>query len=254
MNEQDLRERMEHSVDTDLGETQIDPAADLRRGRTRLRRNRITTGFAAVTSVAAVAALGLQLVPASSADDQGTASAAKPAASPSTAARGAREQYTSRLVNLSANMLDSVLHQHVDPDGKHAPATPDGVAGGVLLDPSKKLVGVGFTQQWRQNGEVGQLDVLVRAGKHAQSKDAWCNSPTKLTCTTRTAPNGRPIVTLVVPTAEGGTAGRNNGLFVRYVRPDGQVVVVSVQGVTQPDVTLQQLIEAAIDPAMSLPK
>ncbi|NEA33160.1 hypothetical protein [Streptomyces sp. SID13031] len=260
MNEQDLRERMELSVESDLGEPPIDPTADIRRGRTRLRRNRIATGFAAVTSVAAVAALGLQLVPASSADGQSAPPAAQPTTTHPTASSG-HVTTTQRLADLTGALLDSTVHRHVDPGRKYTRATTSGVSSTSVIDSSNKLTQVGIIQQWRQSGEVGQLHVSVTNGKQAQSKDEWCGvksvvtGPLKKTCTTRTAPNGRPIVTATfVPTANGRPVGPDGGLYVRYVRPDGQVVIVSVTRLTKPAVTLQELIAAAIDPGMSLPK
>lgn len=262
MNDQDLRDRLQHTVATDLGEPPIDPAADIRRGRTRLRRNRVATGFATVTSVAAVAAvaaLGMQLVPASSADQQ----SAPPAAQPTTTLPATPRHVThaQRLADLTAAMLDQTVHQHIDVSRRYTKKITGGVSSTSVIDSADRLKAVGITQQWRQNGEVGQLQARVTDGKNAESKDAWCGSgsvvtgPLKKVCTTRTAPNGRPIVTATfVPRANGRPVGRDGGLYVRYVRPDGQVVIVSVTQLTKPAVTLQQLIAAATDPWMSLPK
>lgn len=154
MNEQDLRERLEFTVATDLGAPPIDPTADLRRGRSRLRRNRIATGVAAVTSVAAVAALGLQLVPASSADRQDTAPATRPTTSPAVADVKTRQQQASRLANETLKKLDLVAHRHIDPGLKYSKQTiAEAYSLPTASDSSSKPFGVGIGKRWQQNGE-----------------------------------------------------------------------------------------------------
>ncbi|WP_433013286.1 hypothetical protein [Kribbella sp. CA-294648] len=263
MNEQDLRDRLELTVATDLGEQPFDPAADLRRGRSRLRRHRIATGFATVTSVAAVAALGLQFMPASSTGRQGPAPAAQPTVAPPPAPGGEdRAQQTARLASTTMKKLDIVAHRHIDPDRKYTKQTISESFSPTVFDSSNKLFGVGIGKRWQQNGDFGQLQVEVFAGTHSLSEGAWCRDggmpelpgSANLTCTTRTAPNGRRIVTAKAAPTASPAVPWNGALMVRYVRPDGQVVTVSVWGVIKPSVTLQQLIEAAIDPEMSLPK
>jgi hypothetical protein len=263
MNEQDLRDRLELTVATDLGEQPFDLTADLRRGRSRLRRNRIATGFAVVTSVAAVAALGLQFVPASSTDRQGPASDAQPTVAPPPApGEDTRAQRTVSLASATMKKLDRVAHRHIDPNRKYTKQTISENFSPTVFDSSNKLFGVGIGKRWQQNGDLGQLQVDVSAGTHSVSEGAWCRDggmpempdSANLTCTTKTAPNGRRIVTAKAAPMVSPAVGWNGALMVRYVRPDGQVVTVSVAGVIKPSVTLQQLIAAAIDPEMSLPK
>lgn len=267
MNEQDLREQMEISVGTDLGQPVVDPAADIARGRRRLRRRRVASGFAAATSVAAVAALGLQFLPAFSGDRTAPPAAGQP--------MSARDAATAAVVQeVQTQKLSTVVRRHVDPTGAYTVGKREEAF--TTKDASKPL-GIGaltFTHEWKQDGGVGLLWVSVAYPDHAPARTKWCGPRfTKdlmaVRCFDTKDANGRPVV--------GGSAGsvanskgvfyvKSGGQFARYERPDGQVVIVAVlrmkslkrvaddlpEGVTAPRVTREQLYAAATDPAMTL--
>lgn len=288
MNEQDLRERMESSISGALGPIGVNPEPDLVRGRERLRRQRAVSGVIAAAAIAAVAVAGVQYLP--SLADHG---AVQPAAQEETDPAAVRAK--------AAAQLTDVLRQHIDTKGAYTVGKPQQVIVGAT--DSSKPGGIGeltVTQNWTQKGGVGLLWVSVAHKEDALDLAKWCGprftkdllwfdcyevAPTGLTVIGGTArpvtdskgeqyplAGSRPIIgqkiseperllNLLWPDSAGGR-------FVRYERPDGQVVIVAMarvkslkrvadglpKGVALPDVTQEQLIAAATDPAMSLPK
>jgi hypothetical protein len=294
MNEQDLRERMEASLSAELGRIHVDPEPDLARGRKRLRRQRAISGFAAGAAIAVVAAAGVHFLPHSTGRDAATA------AQEETDPAAVRAKNGLDLARTSTQ-LTAVLRKHVDAKGAYTEAKPQWEIVGAA--DSGKPGGIGeltVTQNWTQDGGAGLLWVSVAHKEHALDRTKWCGPDytedlLRFSCDELVTPNGRPILG---GTAESVTSAKGEeyslaepvtppakktghreralhllwqtsggGRFVRYERPDGQVVIVAVlrvntlkrvadglpEGVGTPDVTQEQLIAAATDPAMSLP-
>jgi hypothetical protein len=290
MNEQDLRERMETSLSAELGRIPVDPEPDLARGRKRLRRQRAISGIAAGAAIAVVAAAGVHFLPHSAGPDAATAAQAETDPAAVRAKNGLDLARTSTL-------LTAVLRKHVDAAGAYTVAKPQWENVGAV--DSGKPGGIGeltVTQNWTQDGGVGLLWVSVAHKEHALDRTKWCGPDytedlLRFSCDELVTPNGRPILggtaesvkssrgekySLTPPATKTGDRDRavhllwltaDGGRFVRYERPDGQVVIVAVlrvntlrrvadglpKGVGTPDVTQEQLIAAATDPAMSLP-
>ncbi|WP_328998153.1 hypothetical protein OHA18_27310 [Kribbella sp. NBC_00709] len=287
MNEQDLRDRMRDTISADLDRF-VDPEPDLARGRRRLRRQRAFSGIAAAAAIAAVAAAGVQYLPNSAGQD-----AAPPAAQEQTDPVAVRAK--------SASLLTAVLRKHIDTKGAYTVGKPQQVIVGTAN--SSKPGGIGeltVTQNWTQGGGVGLLWVSVAHKEDALDLTKWCGprfteNLLRFSCYELIAPNGRSIIggsAQPVKSSKGKgypVAGSqkppknptyrerllrllwlntDGGKFVRYERPDGQVVIVAMlrvkslkrvadglpKGVALPDVTQEELIAAATDPAMSLPK
>ncbi|WBQ05313.1 hypothetical protein [Kribbella sp. CA-293567] len=260
MNEQDLRERLELSVGTDLGDPVVDPAADISRGRKRLRRIRLASGLAAATSVAAVAALGVQFLPA---DDQLPVPAAKPTAVPKSEEAGQDWQAD----------LAAAVYRNVDPKRAHLTKESGWTfvhQTGRKKNPVQEAV---LGQVWQQGGGTGRLLVSVSAPDRAQAEATWCDPEydkdhIKATCSAGRTAGGAPIVSGPlgqVVNSKGVAYPDSGGTFVRYVRPDGQVVVVAISrlntfkrvaddlpAAAEPAVTLEQLYALATDPALSI--
>lgn len=262
MNEQELRERMQSSVLTEFAPEPIDPVADVERGRRGLRRRRITGGLAAAASVAAVAALGAQYLPVSSAEP--------PAASQTSRVDDAKYAAHLRFLALevaltSQNHLGKSRKYIADTSGK-----PIGVRDGNAVGQFT------FLQPWKQSGGTGLLWVSIAQPRHALAKEKWCG-PTytpdllRMTCMDGLTPKGQRVVVGsvgAVRNSKGVVYRESGGTFVRYVRPDGQVVIAAVlgmnslqrvadglpKGVKHPDVTWQQLAAIATDPQLTLGK
>lgn len=288
MNEQDLRERIEASLSAELGRSGIDPEPDIVRGRKRLRRQRAVSGISAAAAIVAVAAAGVHYLPNSAGQD-----AVQPAAQEKTDPAAVRAK--------AAAQLTDILRRHIDTKGAYTVGKPQQVIVGAA-DP-RKPGGIGeltVTQNWTQEGGVGLLWVSVAHKEDALDLTKWCGPRftkdlMRFSCY-EVAPTGHTVI--------GGTAqpvvssrrkvyplagwmpvigkqisdhqrllnlvwsNSGGGKFVRYERPDGQVVIVALmrvkslkrvadglpKGVALPDVTQEQMIAAATDPAMSLPK
>jgi hypothetical protein len=288
MNEQDLREQIEATLSAELDRVVVDPEPDLVRGRKRLRRQRAFGGIAAAAAIAAVAAAGVQYLPNSAAQD-----AAPPAAQEETDPVAVRAK--------TAALLTAVLRRHIDTKGAYTIGKPQQVIVGTA--DSSKPGGIGeltVTQNWTQGGGVGLLWVSVAHKDDALDLTKWCGPRftkdlMRFSCNEVSAPNGRstmaghaqpvkssrgsdyPLAGSLEPPNNPTQRDRllsllwpntNGGMFVRYERPDGQVVIVAMlrvkslkrvadglpKGVARPDVTGEELIAAAADPAMSLPK
>ncbi len=263
MNEQELRERMQSSVLTEFAPDAIDPVADVARGRRGLRRRRLTGGLAAAASVAAVAALGAQYLSA----------AERPVAEkPSTGTPQEMARFAAHMRYLPA-VVAAYSQKHLGKARKYVTSTsgtPSGVRDG------KTIGQLTLVQHWKQSGGSGALWVSIARPRHAVAKEKWCG-PTytpdllRMTCTDRLTPSGQRVVVGAVGKIEnskGVVYPESGGTFVRYVRPDGQVVIVAVlgmnslkrvadglpKGVKNPDVTWQQLAAIATDPQLTLGK
>ncbi|MFK4083605.1 hypothetical protein ACI2LF_05815 [Kribbella sp. NPDC020789] len=266
MNEQELRERMQTSVQTAFAPDAIDPAADVTRGRRGLRRRRVAGGLTAAAAVAAVAALGAQYLPVSSAEPP-----VAQATSRSTSEDDAR--YQARLKYLGAQTVFT-LHRHLGKSQKYLDGTA-GRSAGVRGD-GNQVDEFTVMQEWKQSGGTGLLWVSIARPRQALAKEKWCGpgyTPDllRMGCFDRLAPNGRKVTIgaiLPIKNSQGVTYRESGGQFVRYVRPDGQVVIAAVvgmntlkrvadglpKGVKRPDVTWPQLAAIATDPDLTLGK
>jgi hypothetical protein len=273
MNEQELRERMQSSVLTEFAPEAIDPVADVARGRRGLRRRRVAGGLAAAASVAAVAALGAQYLPVSSAEPPVAQSSQTPATQPSetpvdnSARYGAHVRYLNLVVVTAAQ-------NHLGRSTKYLPGT-ETLTPAVVTD-GDVLKQVTVRRAWKQSGGTGLLWVTMARPGQALPKEKWCGpnyTPDllRMTCSERLTPNGRRVTVGsvgAVKNSAGLTYRESGGQFVRYVRPDGQVVIVAAlgmnslkrvadglpKGVKHPDVTWQQLAAVATDPTLTLGK
>jgi hypothetical protein len=271
MNEQDLRERMQTSVLTEFAPAEIDPAADVARGRRGLRRRRAVGGFAAAASVAAVIALGAQYLPLSSAEPEVTQSTTKPGKTTGQSELDAGAQYTARVKFATASLVYAA-NQKLDKAGKYMAAQP--AVPHATRDGKSAAIGeLTVTRAWKQAGGTGLLWLSMAQPRYALPKDKWCGqagAPGLLrSCVDRKAPNGRPIVVGTVGdvvNSQGVPYRESGGQLVRYVRPNGQVVIAAVlgmntleriadglpKGVKNPAVTWQQLAALATDPDLRL--
>lgn len=268
MNEQELRERMQSSVLTEFAPEPIDPVADVARGRKNLRRRRAVTGLAAAASVAAVAALGAQYLPATSAEPPlaQTTTSATPRTPSADMRYGAKVRFLAALISHNSQEHLGKSRKYVTGGTGMPTAVRDGNAVGEMT----------FLQFWNQSGGRGVLWVSIANPRHALAKEKWCG-PTytpdllRMTCTDRLTPKGKRVVVGdvgEVRNSKGVVYRESGGKFVRYVRPDGQVVIAAAlgmnslkrvadglpRGVKHPDVTWQQLAAIATDPELTLGK
>lgn len=179
-----------------------------------------------------------------------------------------------------AGQLLGTLLKHVDPKQSFTTGEPQGIGWGDR-DKKKRSVldGLDVQDLWAENGVGrGVAWVSVSQPETAQKLGALCG-PSRLAgtmpyrCTVGRTPAGRSVVTGVATmtltnTTNGVEYPGVRGYFVRYTRPDGQIVDIQVDGVdlnttfedkvwppvTNPKVTIAQLIAAATDPAMTLKK
>jgi hypothetical protein len=264
MNEQDLRERMQTSVATEFDAEVIDPAADVARGRRGLRRRRTVGGLATAASVAAVVALGAQYLPVSSAEPDVTQPAAAQTAIP---------EQARAVVAISLPSLDHATNLQLKNAKKFA-ADPRAVHVRILAGTAGAVGELSTTTSWKQSGGTGLLYVSITNPGAALAKEKWCGPAytpdlIRMTCTNRKAPNGKQVVVGTVDTirdSKGVPYHESGGLFVRYVQPDGQVVIAAVlgmntlkrvadglpKGVKNPAVTWQELAALATDPELRL--
>jgi hypothetical protein len=267
MSEQDLRTRMQLSVDAYLDDAAIDPAADLARGRRRLVRRRTAAGLVA-TAAAVVAAIGVGTLAIPAVVNAPSGPTPLPLVSrPSDAERD----------RVAGQLLDSLL-KHVDPKQSFTTGESQGIGWGGF-DKKKRSVldGLDVEDLWAEDGVGrGVAWVSVSQPETAQKLADLCG-PKRLDgvmpyrCSVGKTPEGRPVVTGVATmtltnTTDGVEYPGVRGYFVRYTRPDGQIVEVRVDGadlntkfedkffppVTNPKVTIAQLVAAATDPAMTL--
>ncbi|MFI5732751.1 hypothetical protein ACIA49_21720 [Kribbella sp. NPDC051587] len=272
MNEQELRERMQTSVLTEFAPDAIDPAADVARGRRGLRRRRVAGGVTAAAGVAAVAALGAQYLPTSSAEAPVAQTSKPPVAQTSETPVDHTRPYAIRVRYLA--LVVASAEEHLGRSQKYVPGK-DRIAPTVVAD-GKELKQVTFRELWKQSGGTGALWVTIAQPKQALPKEKWCGpnyTPDllRMTCSERLAPNGRRVTVGAVGAVKnsaGLTYRESGGQFIRYVRPDGQVVIVAAlgmnslkrvadglpKGVKHPDVTWQQLAAVATDPTLTLGK
>ncbi len=268
MTEQDLRERMELSVAAYLNDAVIDPDADLARGRRRLVRRRAAVGLAGVAT-AVVVAIGAGAFAMPSAVNG-------PASSP-TPLPGVTQPPDSERDRVGAQVLGAALKYL---DAKHLRTTgePQGI-GHTGFDKKKRSVigSLGVDDNWTEGKGTGRVWITVAQPDHAEPVSTLCGPKRTegfmpYACSAGVAPDGRPVVTGIaamdVKASDGLMHPGVHGYFVRYIRPDGQVVDVGVDGVnltfterglpqppvTIPEVRMQQLIAAASDPAMTLKK
>ncbi|MEV5960954.1 hypothetical protein AB0L70_04275 [Kribbella sp. NPDC051952] len=265
MNEQDLRERMQHSVLTEFAPEEIDAAADVARGRRGLRRRRAVGGFAAAASVAAVIALGAQYLPLSSAEPEVTQSTTKPGKTTRQSELDPASPYTAR-VNATTAELVYAANRQLDKTGKYT-AEQRAVPHPTRDGKSDAIGELTVTREWKQAGGTGLLWLSIAQPRYALAKDKWCRL--QLSCTERKAPNGKQVVVgsvAAVRNSKGVPYRESGGTTVRYARPDGQVVIAAVlgmntlerivdglpKGVKNPAVTWQQLAAVATDPDLKL--
>lgn len=123
--------------------------------------------------------------------------------------------------------MNDVLHRHVDPDRAFTRASATTQEEGTLT----------ITHQWHEKRGVGLLYYSVADARTAPAKESWCGpgystkNLVRITCSTTRAPDGRPIVVGVAEktvNSQGVPYAGSGGRFVRYVRPDGRVVVVAL--------------------------
>jgi hypothetical protein len=266
MSEQDLRQRMQFSVDAYLDDAVIDPAADLLRGRRRLVRRRATIGVIA-TAAAVVAAIGFGAVTIPSADNApvSTPTFPPPVAQPPDAER-----------DRVAGQLQNALLRHVAADLRVTTGLWGIGAGGFDKQKRSVMASVDVTANWEVGDGHGVAWAMVSQPGYEWEKDQRCGSrpleegAMPYRCSTGKAPDGRPIVlgvATITMTDFNGVEHRGvRGYFVRYTRTDGQIVDVGVDGadlnsfykeklyppVKNPQVTFAQLIAAATDPEMTL--
>lgn len=257
----DLLDRMTETA-TWAATAPVDPAADLARGRRRLRRRRTGQAALAGGAIAAVAVLGGQLTvmsPDRSLPDVGPAATA-----------GRTPTTTDRL-----DALRDVLLRHVDPHRLHAPWPAAGGGGNAGA--------VNYEAGWRQGSGVGFTKVYVIAdGGHDQTlaggfrfRPDRCDFPwdpvvddPPYRCRWQTVDGKR----VLIGTVDSGP----KSYFASYLRPDGTLVVAVVDGdfrgafvkssrpgtneeiryprVPDPDVTIGDLVAAVTDPAMTQPR
>jgi hypothetical protein len=264
MREQELRDRMSNSVDAYLTGAVVDPAADVIRGRKHLVRRRAVAGLGAVAAVVLLG-LGVQTLVVS----------APPSYQPITQSTDYRTPADREAEKTSARWITTV-DRHVDPGRSFTSGKPTSWGIGTLDKRGRTLVGDLMTSDsWKEGAGIGQVWVSVSRPEYAQPKSELCgpkrsNGFMPYVCSDAVAPDGRPIVTgvalMTVKSFDGAEHRDVPGYFVRYVRPDGQIVMVGVDGVDmvyrydnlpnppvpRPQVTMAQLIAAATDPALSL--
>jgi hypothetical protein len=243
----------------------VHPAADIARGRARLRRHRIGIGGVAAAGVSvAVLATGTAI--------GGSGSESLPAAAPTTSTT-ATADCAGRDWEADAQRLMKAFGGHADPAGRYLSPPPHGFNNGCAIGtvPGPWL---DVSGRWRQDGAVDRVRVQVHPpGDYAdpQLGEAYlhphkqpCKLPpwpafTPYSCSERTVDGKRVVVGV-------STARGYRSYLVGYVRPDGQLVTVRVESgvhgdpqteqpenpVRTPDVTVEQLVAAATDPAMTL--
>ncbi|MFI5710461.1 hypothetical protein [Kribbella sp. NPDC051620] len=270
MSEQDLRRRMQLSVDTYLDDAVIDAAADLARGRRRLVRRRATAGLVATAAaVAAAIGVGALAIPAV---------VNAPSSGPTPLPLVARPPDSER-DRVATQLLDTLL-KHVDAKQSFTTGEPQGIGWGGFDKKKRSLLdGLDVQDLWAENGVGrGVAWASVSQPGAGPTQEERCG-PKRLEgsmpyrCSAGRTPTGRPVVTGVATmtlsnTTDGVEYPGVRGYFVRYTRSDGQIVEVGVDGadlntnvegklyppVTSPKVTIEQLIAAATDPAMTLKK
>lgn len=247
MNEQDLQDRMAASTAWTAQET-LDPAADITRGRNRLRRKRAAIGSTAAAAVA-VTALGFNaLTNADTAEID-------PAATPST-----RPTPTVFPPPSGDTVLYALARAYVDEKGEHLSINHGLHGRGAYLS----LVG-----DWSQDG--GQAFFEMTFGdktSEAEQELKWACKPTTmpgafpLTCNWKTTSDGeRFMVGLgTEDIKQGGKTYKGvKSYLVQYRRSDGKWTMMKltsglIEGdgkkppVVSPDITVERMMEAVTDP------
>ncbi|ADB34417.1 hypothetical protein Kfla_5404 [Kribbella flavida DSM 17836] len=280
MNEHDLHERMRDSTAwTDhLG---TEPAADLLRGRKRLRRRRTTIGASAMSAIAVVAAGATiaagQLPGAADGQVAGdptpgvfgvlrltpggpTITCPLSAAPPGGLPAGTAEPNHLR-----------ILVSHVDPARTHLKGRSAGILRRPGDGPCEPRGVAAAWSEWHEAGGTGFAAVAVRAkGDYGPVEANEIPEPRADVCglyTDRsTFTDCRVITTAAGQKVRVGTRGKQ-AYWASYVRPDGAMAYATVEGdnrradpgpapadepdpVLAPSVTLEALIATVTDPAL----
>jgi hypothetical protein len=255
MNDQDLLDELTRSTDW-TNDLTTDPAADIARGRSRLRRWRLATGAAALSALA-VAAVGV-----SGAVGHLAGLSEAPAA-------GFAAPVTTQPPMYFTKYID-ILAAHVDPATRYLAQGGGAQKGDVIWAEAQA--------DWNEHGGRGIAIVKVDA------KGAWGGAPgqevnqnrsdkcalaatsfTFTSCKWMTTADGKHVLV-------GTRASAPKAYFASYVRPDGGLAIALVDGdgnkrwpsrrvtdeagkvapVPDPSVTLAGLIATVTDPSLTL--
>lgn len=291
MNEHELHEQLARTTAW-TESLPVDPAADLARGRRRLRRRRAVVGAGSAFAVALVATggslatahLGGTPDPAGSAQVQprlpGESYYAIPPRGGSTCApRAATAPATGGPGKIAPILPDSnhidVLASYADPDRRHlvghsvVEIFPVGVGSCGSGSPASER------SDWSEAGGLGWAEVaVIPKDRHEPPNDGGIPHPRADVCGLM---DDRSTFTKcwVTTTTKGeqvrvGTRGKQ-AYWASYVRPDGQLAVATVEGdgrladpgtlgpdptkvtpVEQPSITLAELISTVTDPTLDV--
>ncbi|GAA1547491.1 hypothetical protein [Kribbella lupini] len=266
MNENDLHEQLARSTAwTDSLPT--DPAADLARGRRRLRRRRAGVGLTAVAAVALVATGGSlatahlggtadpagqhqagvqrsQVVPGGNVELRGdgsyviqpTPGGPKYTCPPSKFMPPASAPATGgpiAPVLPEPNHLD-VFASYADPERRHLVGRSSGAIIPSVDGPCGRPGGAGARSEWAEDGGVGWVAVSVLPKEvHEPPNDAGIPHPRADVCGL-VDDRSKFTACWVTTTASGqhvrvGTRGKQ-AYWASYVRPDGQLAIATVEG------------------------
>ncbi|WP_205471552.1 hypothetical protein [Nocardioides sp. SYSU D00038] len=252
------------------------PADDVRRGRGRLRRQRLLVGVGAATTVGVVA-LGSALLGGGDQDTStppvaGGSEVADPTpVEPPEPQDGERVLPTVRGDEVAAGAAADplgeptdhtatlrryhrVLAERLDPRGEHLEPWSADTANQQGSGAGDLMTSLGSKFGWRNPGEegLGMLQVNVSAGWSPDSTQMFCGS--ELACEDVTGPNGERAVV-----GSTSSAGR---VVVAVEHADGQVVVLtsdalfgnnSTVPVSGTGLEVDELLAAAADDRLSLP-
>lgn len=222
----------------------IDPAADLRRGREQLRRSRLRrrltlTGAAVLAVVVTVAGVSVLSDPSGPEAFPGPPIPTRP--------------------ERAALLVASWFSEHLDPQRKYITATDS--------DGGNERNGLQATMIWRQGTGYGRVSMSLTPAGH-YDKSAGTATSTRCQVFGRKPADGPPY-SCRPTTKDGrrvltGTADVRGvrSYFASYVRPDGYLVLVAVEGdrheagyppVRDLAVTLDDVVAAVTDPALDPP-
>jgi hypothetical protein len=285
MNEHDLHDELARTTAwTDTLPT--DPAADLARGRRRLRRRRAGVGLTATLAVAMVATGGslatahlrgpADVGPASASSDGDVQMTMRVGPSGQTITCNPAPVTPSNGIPPGgpATNLIAVFAAHADPSGGHLTGRADDDLIAPISGPCGRPGGAWARSDWSEAGGVGWVAVsVVPKAAHEPPNGYGIPHPRADACGLM---DDRSKFTKcwVTTTASGeqvrvGTRGKQ-AYWAGYVRPDGQLAIATVEGdgrradpgifggaepttqtpVDQPSVTLAQLIATVTDPTL----
>jgi hypothetical protein len=258
----------------------IDPAEDVRRGRTRLRRRRAGIAAAAVSAVTVtVVSVNTLTALETPPTDPPVATTGTPAVSvrPHCVGENPYEEKGSPDAWADdAERLLTAFARHADPRGEHLQTREPNVRGGCTGGYNRQVKGpwVDVRAAWRQDGDVDTVRIEIHPPGNYDDPQAGpsfahphlgaCRKPpwpalTPYSCGWRIEDGRRVLV---------GTSDVRGykSYLAGHVRPDGQFVLVRVESgahsdpgteqpknpVRNPDVTVEGLVAAVTDPAMTL--